>query len=273
MDTTLRKRIKHVYDQWPLADVLESRYKRLREKCWGIDCRIFDKTIRYYQEVKGQTISHAEALQRALNKERHKQAWLSRDRQNVQDIMAFYQEIDVYPFRQPYVHRLLPYRWYVRLVDHMRQPSIVEYGCGSAVLTEKLLAAFPQCTYTVADIPSVTLEFVRWKKTTYQYPYTILTISPGKEGIPLTRSYDLIICQDVLEHTPNPLDIVTAFVQHLSPGGVLVMDFINAPGGENLVQAVAQRDAVKSYLQAHLGVLKAIDEPCGNDGLYVKDGM
>ena len=33
----------------------------------------------------------------------------------------------------------------------------------------------------------------------------------GKEGIPLARSYDLIVRQDVLEHTPNPLEIVTSF--------------------------------------------------------------
>jgi 2-polyprenyl-3-methyl-5-hydroxy-6-metoxy-1,4-benzoquinol methylase len=273
MDTALLNRIQHVYDHRPLADVLETRYKRLREKCRGIDTRIFDKTIRYYQETRGQTVSPAEALQRALNKERHKQAWFTRDRHNVQEIMAFYQEIDVYPFRQPYVHRLRPYRWYIRLVDHIPQPSILEYGCGSAVLTEKLLATLPQCTYTVADIPSVTLEFVRWKKTAYKYPYHILTIGPGQAGIPLRQPYDLIICQDVLEHTPNPLDIVTAFVQHLSPGGVLVIDFINAPGGENLALAVAQREAVKCYLKAHLIVLKAIDEPGGNNGLYVQDGM
>ncbi len=86
----------------------------------------------------------------------------------------------------------------------------------------------------------------------------------------MSENYDLIICQDVLEHTPNPADIVSSFINHLSDGGVLVIDFMNAPGGENLKQAAEQREAVKRVLKENLIALKPIDEPRGNNGLYVK---
>jgi 2-polyprenyl-3-methyl-5-hydroxy-6-metoxy-1,4-benzoquinol methylase len=270
--TWLRK--KQYYPIYhPLADKIERVGRRIRERLFGVDLRVFNKTIAYYREALGETVTPQQALERALDKKRHKAAWYDQERDGVDSIMHFYQEVDVYPFRQPYLKRLGAYRWLMRLVGHIKHPAVLEYGCGSAVLTEYLCERFPKASFTVADIPSRTLEFVRWKKKAYQYPYTILEVGCGREGIPLRDSYDLIICTDVLEHTPNPLEIVESFVEHLSPRGVLVVDFLKTnPGGkgENLGQAQEQRDAVKKLLREKLMVLKAIDEPCGNNGLYMK---
>ncbi|MBE0427544.1 MAG: class I SAM-dependent methyltransferase [Nitrospirae bacterium] len=271
MDAKILNSIKSVYFRKTISDHFERLYKYTKEKLFGVDYSVFDKTIRYYKETKGQTISHNEALTRALDKKKHKDAWFMRERIKIDDFMQFYQEVDVYPFRQPYLKRFGGFRWYIHLVNHVVKPRILEYGCGSAVLSEYLIEKFSFFHYTVADIPSVTLEFVKWKKITYQYAYEILTIGPGREGIPLRDKYDLIICRDVLEHTPNPLDIVNAFISKLSPGGVLITDFINSPGGENLEVAVEQRETVKNILKKKLIALKAIDEPTGNDGLYIKD--
>jgi 2-polyprenyl-3-methyl-5-hydroxy-6-metoxy-1,4-benzoquinol methylase len=253
-------------------DIVEVYYSRIKESICGVDCRIFGHTIRFYKEVKGIEMSPKEALARARDKQRHKEAWYSQERQGIADKMHFYLETDVYPFRQPYLKRHGGFRWYRNLVGHVKTPSILEYGCGSAVLTEYLSKKYKTCFFTVADIPSITLEFVKWKKKALGYSYEILTIGAGKEGIPLIKKYDLIVCQDVLEHTPNPLDIVSSFIEHLAPKGVLIMDFMNAPGGENLNEAVAQRDAVKRILKERLIVLKAIDEQAGYDGLYMKEG-
>lgn len=252
------------------ADILEYLISRGKEKIFGIDYSIFDKTISYYDEVKGEIISKEDALARALNKKEHKDAWHKRNRNTVQEKMHFYKEVDIYLFRQPYLKRHGGFRWYRQLIKHIHNPSVLEYGCGSAVLTEYLLDKYPDLSYTVADIPSNTLDFVRWKQKKYNYPYKTLTIGPGKSGIPLVSTYSLIICQDVLEHTPNPLEIVTAFVEHLAPGGVLVLDFLKGSGGENLVEAREQRESVKLYLKRNLIPLKAIDEPRGNNGLYAK---
>jgi 2-polyprenyl-3-methyl-5-hydroxy-6-metoxy-1,4-benzoquinol methylase len=252
-------------------DNLERAYRYTKEKIFGLDYSVFDKTILYYKEVKGKTITKEEALSIALDKKRHKDAWFIKPRNTVEDFFRFYQEVDVYPFRQPYVKRFGGFKWYVRLVGHIDKPSILEYGCGSAVLTEWLIERYQNLKYTVADIPSVTLEFVKWKKTKFKYGYSILTIRPGKDGIPLTEEYDLIICQDVLEHTPNPLDIVSSFIKHLSHGGILITDFLNSPGGENLQCAAEQREKVKDLLKKNLIALKPIDEPKGVNGLYVKD--
>lgn len=266
----LLSEIRAAYQRPTLADRFETAYRSARERLLGVDKRIFDHTIRYYHEAKGVTMTREEALQRALDKQRHKDLWFRRDRGSIDEIRQFYQEADVYPFRQPFNKRRGGYRWYLDLVQHVPRPSILEYGCGSAILTEYLLHHRPDARFSVADIPSTTLEFVKWKQRTLRMPYQILTIGEGPDGIPLRADYDLIICQDVLEHTPNPLEIVTAFADHLTEGGVLILDFLNAPGGENLTAAVEQREAVKDLLRTRLRALKAIDDDGGNNGLYVR---
>jgi len=254
-----------------IADIIEKVARVIREKIFGVDYRIFDKTICYYKEVHGQKLSKEDALSRVLNKAHHKTTWYDKPRQSNEDKMHFYQEVHWYPFFQPYKRRFGGLRWVVNLVKHIENASILEYGCGSAVLTEFLIEKFPNLKYTVADIPSVTLDFVKWKKEKYDYQYRILTIGDGKEGIPLKGTYDLIICQDVLEHTVNPLEIVKSFFEHMSPGAVLLIDFINAPGGENLEESFEQREAVKQFLKNNLIGLKEIDKLSLNTGLYIKD--
>lgn len=269
----LVQRLRSVYERRTPMDLGEKTFRVLKERLCGVEGAVFEKPRRYYWDVKGQVFSREAALAKARNKEEHKVAWFARDRSTLESMRHFYQEVDVYPFRHHFLKRHGGFRWYRRLVDHVPHPSILEYGCGAAALTEWLVGRFPECRYSVADIPSTTLDFVRWKQAAYHYPYTILTIGPGREGIPLHEAYDLIICQEVLSVTPNPLEIVGAFVEHLSPGGVLVTDFMNAPGGENLPAAVEQREAVKAFLRETLLPVKAIDEPSGCDGLYVNGAL
>lgn len=270
MDKKMLARIKRIHQNKTFLDIAEVVYRSCKEKILNFDFPIFKKTIFYYKEEKGITYTFSEALSIAMNKEHHKKQWFSRHRNSIEEIMHFYQEVDVYPFRQPYLRRFGGFRWYLELIRHKQHPAILEYGCGSAVLTEWLISRFPHCHYSVADIPSVTLDFVKWKKSRFNYDYEILTIGVGKEGIPLRKVFDLIICEDVLEHTPNPLEIVMAFVNHLSLDGVLIIDFINSPGGENIIEAAAQRQAVKDYLRKHLFPIKLIDELGSNSGLYIK---
>ncbi|HEX8830644.1 MAG TPA: class I SAM-dependent methyltransferase [Longimicrobium sp.] len=252
------------------VDVMEKVFLRTRERMFGTDLSVFDNTIAFYREERGQVLTREEAFSRALDKQAHKDRWFVEKRQTFEEIVSFYSESETYPFRQPWGTRFGGYRWYMDLVRHIPNPSVLEYGCGSAVLTEWLLARYPHARFTVADIPSLTLDFVRWKQRALKLPYRILTIGPRPEDIPVTEQYDLIICSNVLEHTPNPLQIVTAFVDHLNPGGVLVADFVNDPGGENLDAAVREREAVKAHLLRHMVPVKAIDEPAGVNGVYVK---
>ncbi|MFH0969674.1 MAG: class I SAM-dependent methyltransferase [Patescibacteria group bacterium] len=264
------KRIRRLFLHITLADIIEKIARKLKEIIFGVDCKVFSKTIEYYLKEKNKKFSCSEALKKSLNKEVHKKAWFKKERKNVDDIFYFYKEVDIYPFRQHYLRRFGGFRWYRRLVDHFKKPSILEYGCGSAALTEWFTEKFPECKYTVADIPSATLDFIRWKKKNYGYNYEILEIGKGKEGIPLKEKYDFIICQDVLEHTPNPLEIVESFCSHMSENGILIIDFMDRAEGENLYESMKQRETVKKYLKNNFYSIKAIDKPKGNGGVYLK---
>ncbi len=180
MDSGTLRSIRYMYYLKTFADRAEVLLGSVKEKICGVDYSVFDKTIAYYKDVKQCNISYKEALHKALDKNAHKQLWFEKSRDSIDDIMIFYQEAEIYPFRQPYLKRFGGFRWYVRLADHIKNPSVLEYGCGSAALTEWLAEKFPICKYTVADIPSTTLEFVKWKKETFGYNYNILTIGSGK---------------------------------------------------------------------------------------------
>lgn len=242
----------------------------MREKMLGVDGSVFDPTRLYFKDVLGETVTREEALTRAQNKKAHKDAWYVRQRESADDVLAFYQEDDFYLFRHPFNRRFGGLRWYMSLVKDVSEPRILEYGCGCASLTEWLRQRYPHAKYTVADIPSKTLDFVRWRNCRLGTAVDILEIGPGRSGIPLVGEFDLIICEDVLEHTLNPIEIASALVKHLAPCGILVTNFIDEPGGENLDTAIQQRDEVKSLLASELEPIKAIDRPRGNNGLYRK---
>ncbi len=254
-----------------------NRYQRdyiwnyFKERVFGVDLSFLNDTIDYYAEEFGIHLTREEAYQRVFDKQVHKSAWFSKVRESDNEARAFYSEIDIYPFRQPYFNRLGGYGWILKLIRHVECPNILEYGCGSAGLTEWLMRNRSSAKYFVADIPSKTLDFVRWKKTKYQSPVQILEIGESREGIPVRRaSPNLIICSNVLEHTWSPLQIVEEFIEHLQPGGILYLDFINEPGGENLERAAVERPTVLRTLAKKLITIKSIDDDGTNDGLYMK---
>ncbi len=264
-------RLAHLFRHRTLLDRLERASRLAREKALGVDLSIFAETRAYLRQERGVAVSPEEALNKAMDKHGYKGVWESRPRDSVQDAMEYYREFDTYLFRHPYMKRHGGYRWYLKLVEAVPSPSILEYGCGAASLTEWLMTWHPQALFTIADIPSRTLDFVKWKKAHLSRPYQVVTLPTHSDEIPLSGFFDLIICQDVLEHTPNPLHIVTTFHQHLAPGGVLLLDFLDAVGGPNLAQAGRERTAVKEYLARELKAVKSIDENGTNSGLYYRE--
>jgi len=195
-------------------------------------------------------------------------------RGSLKSILSFYKEVHIYPFRQPYINRFENYYWIKKLIENVKgngRAKILDYGCGSAILTEKLMKICPHYHFVVADIPSVTYDFIKWKKEKYRLTYKTMEIKEGK--IPLDQNkekYDLIVCKDVLEHTFNPFEIVKSFISTLNNNGILIIDFLNAHGGENLERSVRERESVKKLLNEKLFPIKKIDENNTNNGCYIK---
>ena len=177
--------------------------------------------------------------------------WERKPRSTEADYRSFYAETDYFVLRQMYYHRDECYHWIAaRLRRAGRAGDFCEYGCGVAPVTAWLRPRFPAWRFTLVDLPTPALEFARWRFR--RFPSVELKEPGFGTDLPLRRAYDVITCLDVLEHVANPLAVVRHLADHLKPGGTLLLNFIEAPGGENLAEAAAQRAATIAYLNAAL---------------------
>jgi SAM-dependent methyltransferase len=177
--------------------------------------------------------------------------WERKPRSTEGDYRSFYAETDYFVLRQMYYHRNDCYHDVAASMRRAgRQGDFCEYGCGVAPVTAWLRPRFPGGRFTLVDLPTPTLEFARWRFR--RFPNVELKEPGFGTDLPLTRAYDVITCLDVLEHVINPLEVVRHLVDHLKPGGVLRVNFIDAPGGENLVESAAQRADTIAYLNRTL---------------------
>lgn len=177
--------------------------------------------------------------------------WERKPRTSETDYRSFYAETDYFVLRQMYYHRNDCYHVVALSMQRAgREGDFCEYGGGVGPVTAWLRPRFPRWRYTLVDLPSPMLEFARWRFR--RFPNVETKEAGLGPDLPLTRAYDVITCLDVLEHVVNPLDVVRHLVGHLKPGGTLHLNFIHAPGGENLVESAAQRAETIAYLNATL---------------------
>jgi 2-polyprenyl-3-methyl-5-hydroxy-6-metoxy-1,4-benzoquinol methylase len=177
--------------------------------------------------------------------------WERKPRTSETDYRSFYAETDYFVLRQMYYHRNDCYHVVASSMRRAgREGDVCEYGGGVGPVTAWLRPRFPRWRYTLVDLPSPMLEFARWRFR--RFPSVETKEAGLGSDLPLIRAYDVITCLDVLEHVVNPRDVVRHLVGHLKPGGTLHLNFIHAPGGENLVESAAQRAETIAYLNATL---------------------
>jgi len=99
--------------------------------------------------------------------------------------------------------------------------NILEYGSGIAPIATALIRfkRHLNIKITCADIPSIWLHFVKWKFKEFDFVRIVTLDSKIENSIP--DNYDIIICREVLEHLPNPFEVVRYFYERLT-GGVFL---------------------------------------------------
>lgn len=64
------------------------------------------------------------------------------------------------------------------------------------------------------------------------------------------RHFDVVVCQETLEHLPNPVPVATELMRRVKRGGVLIWDFVaDHDGGANCATPEA-RQMVLTLLEA-----------------------
>ena len=103
-------------------------------------------------------------------------------------------------------------RSFLRGIDIPAGP-ILDFGCGNAVFTTSLQEAFPNSVVLGADMQE---ESPKTLPQTRYRSYEDLTSSPER--------YSIILCRHVLEHSYDPVALLTKLSDLLMPGGVLVVE-------------------------------------------------
>ncbi len=132
----------------------------------------------------------------------------------------------------------------------VRRPGRAYLDYGSGIGNDAMVFANAGFDVTVADISDVLLAFASWRLR--RRGHAVKTVDLKRQPLP-PASYDLVVCFDVLEHIPRPLEVVRAIRAAMRPEGVLV---IHAPFAEDPEHPmhVVHRDVVTPRMRS-LGFL------------------
>ncbi|WP_342740133.1 class I SAM-dependent methyltransferase [Bradyrhizobium sp. B117] len=103
--------------------------------------------------------------------------------------------------------------------DAVRGKRVLEAGCGAGRFTEVLLAEGAQvfaCDLSTAVEANLENCSAHTGYFVCQADIRALPVAP--------RSFDVVICLGVIQHTPNPEETIEALARYVAPGGLLVID-------------------------------------------------
>ncbi|MEW5768100.1 MAG: class I SAM-dependent methyltransferase [bacterium] len=108
--------------------------------------------------------------------------------------------------------------WLSEILRYCQGKKVLDYGCGVGHLGIELIKHGFEVTN--ADVPGRTFNFVKWR---YQKKGLLTKFVELNDKFSLSETYDVILCTDVLEHIPNPIDTLRLLSKHLKGDGILLI--------------------------------------------------
>lgn len=99
--------------------------------------------------------------------------------------------------------------------------TILEIGCGTGILSEKLLAAYPDAAYIFSDIAE---KMLHQHRATIQHN-GMYVVADG-EHLPFTQKFDLIISNMTCQWFNNVWQSLEKLTENLASGGVLCVNIL-----------------------------------------------
>lgn len=145
--------------------------------------------------------------------------WNCKSPETSDEVLKFYKDTDNYIFELAWWHRaperkkLTATAIDVCINNSIR--TVLDFGCG--VGQDGILFSESGFYVTLADLPSKTFDFARWR--IQRKSLNINTVNSDE----LCEKYDAILCFDVLEHVWDPKETVNYLYTHLSDDGILLV--------------------------------------------------
>ena len=117
------------------------------------------------------------------------------------------------------------YEHTVKIIENLKPARILDYGCAHGHYTNNLAQRFKKCDFTGIDIEQSNIEIARtWAqdekiKNAEFYVGTF----EDMDYMALEFKYDVILCQEVLEHVPDPKAVITKLKEYLTENGTLII--------------------------------------------------
>jgi 2-polyprenyl-3-methyl-5-hydroxy-6-metoxy-1,4-benzoquinol methylase len=153
--------------------------------------------------------------------EQTRDAWLDASPETPADVFQFYQSNDWYiPELMLWnVEQVSEIRQYHRWLREYGADSVLDYGAGVGDVPLYLSNEY-EAWY--ADVDGVVADFYE-DRAAYRARETpmIRIDEPSFDLREVDKTWDAIICVDVLEHLPDPERVIDAFTASLAPDGLL----------------------------------------------------
>lgn len=139
-----------------------------------------------------------------------------------------------------------------RAMEGIPVPSVLDVGCGTGMLSERLLSAFPSCRLTGVDLSPAMVERARARLTGRAE-----VREADAERLPFhDGAFDLVVCNDSFHHYPDPDRAAFQMWRVLRKGGALVLGDVWQPAPARAVMNAwmpfSHEGDVRIYSEAEL---------------------
>lgn len=115
-----------------------------------------------------------------------------------------------------------------KIIGHLKPKSILDYGCAHGHYTINLAKRFPNILFDGIDINQRNIDIAnKWKNEEIEDKgYSQVDFHRGEVGdieFIVDSPFDLILFAEVMEHVPNPVEMVEELKKHLSPEGHMLI--------------------------------------------------
>lgn len=124
------------------------------------------------------------------------------------------------------LHQINPLRLdWIRQHANLRDAKVVDIGCGGGILTESMATA--GAIVTGIDMAEKPLSVARLHQHESQADVDYRRLTAEELAATEAGTFDIVTCLEMLEHVPDPAQVIAACAELVTPGGKVFFSTIN----------------------------------------------